>query len=122
MRKKVEHRSDGQGFDLVFDDSLTEIYADGVAQIIPGVPVTKISFFSSAGIDPDTMVEIRPVKFQVAMTNLAWLELVNMIVTTIKSNEAHMKSNSAILDARQDDLLANINSGPKTSDQKINLL
>lgn len=87
-------RQDDAKFDLLIPDEISQTYADGVAQMMIGFPMSKILFFGvSASASEQQMqegVEVRKATFELTIPTIALLETAQNILTTIAGNNAAM--------------------------------
>ncbi|MEN8214976.1 MAG: hypothetical protein ABFS56_01070 [Pseudomonadota bacterium] len=75
--KIYESRDPGQMFDLYEPTSeLTELYIDGVGQIMLGTTISKVSFYSVSGFksEDDKQIEQRDVKHRIILPTKALLD------------------------------------------------
>lgn len=66
--------------------SATQIYADGLGVMI-GIPVSKIQFQSTVGLDEKTGKELRQITFQATVSTAVLIEFCKTTLNAIAENE-----------------------------------
>ena len=95
MPRTVQIR-DNANFDLTIPDELKEVYTDGMVQLLVGVPMCKILFYSvssagdfAPGINHGAApVEHRNAVLQVAIPLNALIELAKSVLSGVTTNNA----------------------------------
>ncbi len=106
LLKKVRQEN-GKNIDIYApSDDIKEIYVDG-AEIILGMPISKLQFHSTEGIEKqdDMLVEKREVKARIVIPTNVLLELTLNILIGMKENQQHLSDN---IEAYKEQLIKNI--------------
>ncbi len=126
MNTKLElikklRQEDGKNIDIYAQsDGIKEIYVDG-AEIIFGMPISKLQFHSTEGVEKhdDTLIEKREVKTRIVIPTNVLLELTLTILNGMKENEQRLSENIDAYKEQLTKILSKINlTGKKEEDKK----
>jgi len=104
--RKVEIRRDDAIFDLLIDENTNEVFVDGAAQFMVGPIVSKISFYSSAGLNEND-IEQRMTKLKIAIPTLAFVEFIAQTISNLELASDELLENNERL---KEKLIASLNT------------
>lgn len=101
MTTTVQIRDDNTKFDLVISDNMPEIFTDGVAQLLMGYPISKLTFHSVVtSPDSSSQIEQRKGILSLAMSTPVLLELCRNVLIAAQSSLDELSEGGTKIDSQ----------------------